>query len=335
MKPAIFALFALLISCSDPGVDSTPDNGGIVDAAADFASRLDSAGGPDVSVSTDTATPLPDTGANDAGVADTSTPPAIGSAGCGNENPPLGPLQMNVQGAMGDYIVSLPANYDPATPYPLGFGFHGANRTHENCQAGDCIGFQAVMENEAILVYMKSFSTNWLQQPERDQNAAFFEQVLDHMLANACVDEKTVFVAGTSSGATFSNIVACRYGDRLLATIPVAGGLPERDNCVGTLATMVVHGVDDPHVPFNLGEEARDFYLARNGCMMTAVPPVAELHARITAAGEIYECADYQGCNAGLPVRWCEHSEGGYDDSTHGWPSFGGAEIWAFVQSLR
>src|SRR5690606_14454258 len=141
-----------------------------------------------------------------------------------------------------------------------------------------------------------------------------------------------VFVAGTSSGATFSNILACRVGNRLLATAPVAGGLPERDNCVGTPAALVVHGVDDYHVPFTSGEEARDFYLSRNGCSMTATPVVSELHERVVANRESYECADYAGCASGQLVRWCEHSEGGYDGSTHGWPTFGGDEIWRFVQ---
>jgi len=33
-------------------------------------------------------------------------------------------------------------------------------------------------------------------------------------------------------------------------------------------------------------------------------------------------------------VVWCEHSEGGYDGTTHGWPLFGGDQIWAFVSGL-
>ena len=70
------------------------------------------------------------------------------------------------------------------------------------------------------------------------------------------------------------------------------------------------------------------------GTDLTALPPVNELHDRVVATLESHECADYDGCDAGLPVRWCEHSEGGYDGSTHGWPDFGGDEIWAFVRSL-
>jgi hypothetical protein len=43
----------------------------------------------------------------------------------------------------------------------------------------------------------------------------------------------------------------------------------------------------------------------------------------------------YPGCDARKSVVWCEHSEGGYDGSTHGWPLFGGQQIWEFVQALK
>jgi hypothetical protein len=49
---------------------------------------------------------------------------------------------------------------------------------------------------------------------------------------------------------------------------------------------------------------------------------------------ESHGCAEYQGCDPAAPVVWCEHSEGGYDGSTHGWPLFGGDRIWSFVSQL-
>ena len=110
--------------------------------------------------------------------------------------------------------------------------------------------------------------------------------------------------------------------------------MPEKTGCVGEVAALVIHGVDDTHVMFTSGEEARDFYLAQNHCAATSVPAVADLHPRVVANRESHECAVYDGCDLGKPVTWCEHSEGGYDGSTHGWPLFGGARIWEFVQGL-
>ena len=258
----------------------------------------------------------------------------VGSAGCGM-TPAAGGLEIEVQGQMGQYIVSLPPDYDPATPYPLGFAFHGRNRTGPNCHDGDCAGFQDVMQDQAILVYMTSLGgTGWEGDGERELNVEFFKKVLDDLVAGACIDESRVFVAGTSSGAHFVNILGCRFGDRLLAIAPVAGYLPEKDGCVDSVATLLIHGFKDPHVPLTAGEEAREFWRDRNGCGEDTVPAIADVHAAAEAVPESHSCAVYQGCDSSLPVVWCEHSEGGYDDSTHGWPLFGGQQIWDFVKSL-
>jgi len=158
------------------------------------------------------------------------------------------------------------------------------------------------------------------------------------MKAEYCVDQGRIEVTGTSSGATFSNILGCRFGDQLQSISPIAGTPLEREGCVGRVAAMVVHGVDDNQVPFADGEAARDFWAVRNGCDSTTVPAIADVHAEVRAARDqmmsTFACADYQGCDEGYPVRWCEHSDGGYDNSTHGWPTFGGELVHSFVNAL-
>jgi poly(3-hydroxybutyrate) depolymerase len=191
------------------------------------------------------------------------------------------------------------------------------------------------MQDQAVLVYMTSMGGDgWEGDGERELNVTFFETVLARMNDGYCIDQSRVFVAGTSSGAHFTNILGCRFGDVLVAIAPVAGYLPETEGCVDRVAALVVHGVDDYHVPFENGETARDFWADRNGCSDRTVPPIAEVHADVTATAESHGCAVYQGCDPGLPVVWCEHSEGGYDGSTHGWPLFGGQQIWDFVSGL-
>ncbi|HEY6078271.1 MAG TPA: hypothetical protein VIW29_05680 [Polyangiaceae bacterium] len=270
------------------------------------------------------------------------------SLGCNQAPGPEGEQMMTVNARTGLYIVSLPSTYDMAKPYPLGFGFHGRNRNHKNCQDGDCAGFQSVMGEQAVLVYMQSLRepldaemSGWEGGDEREDNAQFFEQVLAEVGAKYCIDQRRVFVAGTSSGASFTNLLGCRYGDKLLAAAPVSGGLPESQNCKGAPAAIVIHGIDDPHVPFTAGEMARENYQERSGCGDTTLPELAGMHADIRATRdaepsvEAAACVDYQGCAPASPLRWCEHSYGGYDDSTHGWPPVGGQLIWDFVKNLK
>lgn len=318
-------LGGMLLGCSDDDL-SGRDGGADATTGIDAASTADAG---DAAVDATTSSDAAVDATRDATVA------PVGSAGCGRVSPASGELTLTVGADTLQYIVSIPASYDPSHPYPLGFGLHGANRTHTNCHDGDCAGFQSVMGDDAILVYTRSVSAGWQDDNDvRDRNLALFTAVLDRMLAETCIEVGRIFVAGTSSGATFSNIIGCALGDRIRVVIPVAGGLPSRAACVGTPAALVIHGVDDPHVLFSYGEAARDAYRTANGCANETDPPIADLHARVVANRESHECADYRSCAPGLPVRWCEHSEGGYDGSTHGWPLFGGAAIWEFVSAL-
>lgn len=342
-------LFALALSaCGDDSSSSSSGAGGSGSSAGgssettrsgpSSSSGSDGSGTSDDGTTTgDGAGPSSSSDASSTSTADTSSGTggsgggATRSAGCGQPAPATGELTIDIDGAPGSYVLSLPAGYDPDVPLPLGFAFHGAGRTGPQCQAGDCAGFQSVMENDAALVYMTSIAgPSW--GDDFDRNDAFFVALLDQLLATVCVDENRVFVAGTSSGAHFTNLLGCRHGDRLAAIAPVAGYLPERDGCTGEVAALVIHGVDDPSFPE--GVIARDFWREQSGCTEETVPPIAEIHDAVVAEPESHGCAAYQGCNAGVPVVWCEHSEGGYDGSTHGWPLFGGQQIWDFVSAL-
>lgn len=263
------------------------------------------------------------------------------SAGCGTGNgaPPVGGQQLTTGGVEGRYFITVPRNYDPSVPYPVGFVFHGANNTEITCRSGgNCPGVQMAIEAESIAVYPRSFGTQWTQA-ERDQNVAYFDDLLAHVKANYCVDERRVYAVGTSSGAHFVNVLACRRGDDLLAVVPGAGERLEKEDCVGRVAALVLHGVADMvSVPFAKGEEARDEYAQQNECSTETVPALGTMHDMVSAARAAnmatYGCVDYQGCREGLPVRWCEHSEPGYDGTTHGFPVVGGTLAWDFVRDL-
>ncbi len=263
------------------------------------------------------------------------------SAGCGTGSaaPAAGAHFLPTGGQEGRYLITAPSTYDPNLPYPLGFVFHGANNTEEVCYiGGNCAGVNRALHEQAIVVYPKSFGTSWTAA-EREQNVTYFDDLLAHLEATYCIDERRVFALGTSSGAHFSNILGCRRGDVLLAVVPGAGERLEKDNCKGRVAALVIHGVADmASVPFAKGEEARDDYARLNGCTSETLPLLSTMHETVTGARALgmstNGCVDYQGCREGLPVRWCEHSEPGYDGTTHGWPVAGGELAWDFLRDL-
>ena len=273
--------------------------------------------------------------AGDATPGEGGTPPAAGakpSPGCGKPNPPMGARTFMSPGGTVPYIVSLPPGYDASKPYPLGFALHGFGRDHEACRRSDCPNVQMVMGDKAVLIFLKSIGAGW-ETTTRAQNLQMFTAILASLKTEYCVDENRVFVAGTSSGAAFTNILGCKLGDQLRVVSPVAGPA-DNTNCKGNPAAIVIHGISDGVAR---GENARNLYAQRNGCSMTTTPPLAEVRTKISAArsanrGEI-ACATYDGCTK-APVKWCEHSFGGYDNSTHGWPPPGAQLIWDFLQAL-
>jgi hypothetical protein len=122
----------------------------------------------------------------------------------------------------------------------------------------------------------------------------------------------------------------------------------------------MVHGFEDPHIPWPDARLTHDKgWMPKNACKTTNTPDLEMIHTTISAGTVIVPppgmwntpaasnrnkimCGDADGCAADYPVRWCEHSEPGYDNSTHGWPSsatsapFGaGKNIWDFWNSLK
>jgi polyhydroxybutyrate depolymerase len=244
------------------------------------------------------------------------------SAGCGQLAAAQGQLSIRVGGADAAYTITLPADYDPVVPSPLIFGFHGRGRTHLQFQEVDASGIQSELGGRAIMVYLKSQGGDgWNFASEVEPNVAFFD-ALFAVVSNAyCVDLERVFAVGHSSGGYFSNILACRFADRLRGVASVAGASQE-SNCSGRVAAILIHGVRDSVVSFASGRAARDAYLARNQC------------SPMTQPGPSGPCVYHAGCAERFPVAWCEHSEPTYEDTNHGWPSFASRAVGEFLFSL-
>jgi poly(3-hydroxybutyrate) depolymerase len=297
--------------------------------AASACAQRSAAPPPSPAPTTTTTAPTPSPAA--------AAPAARGSAGCGHPGPIAGERIMTTQGLTTPFIVSLPPRYDPGRAYPLVFGFHGFQRNHQHCREDDCGGLHDATAKEAIVVYPKSIGPGWEQGENRNRNVQYFQELLALIEGQYCVDLDRVVLAGTSSGATFVNILACRAGDSFTVGAPVAGSLDdgERAACKTVPAMIVVHGVRD-HLA--RGEGVRDYFAQKSGCSAETSPPLLPMHERLMAASaagrEEIACVEYQGCR-GRRVVWCEHSFGGYNGATHGWPPAASPFIWDFLRAQK
>jgi polyhydroxybutyrate depolymerase len=260
------------------------------------------------------------------------TAPANPSGGCGKANPAVGTSSSPLMVSSHKYYVKLPTGYDANKPYPLLFMFNptGNPITWAEQNAGyENNGAKAA----AIRVYPHPLneSSGW-----GAGDVSFFQPLYDQVTAAYCVDKARVFAAGESSGGDFSSILGCEHANKLRAIAPCAtkdvSAYPlnaTTRKCTGQVTAIVIHGKNDNVVGPANGPKTRDFYVALNHCATTtpAPQPVAGYTDTLS------NCLQYQGCDAGFPVYWCNHTDPNYSNTNHGWPAFAANMTWSVFAS--
>jgi poly(3-hydroxybutyrate) depolymerase len=157
---------------------------------------------------------------------------------------------------------------------------------------------------------------------------SFFTPLFDKVTADYCVDKARAFAAGESSGGDFSSILGCEHADKLRAIAPCATkNVPQYPldattrKCTGQVAAIIIHGKSDNVVGPENGPKTRDFYSALNHCGTMTTPVAGYTDSQSN-------CVQYQGCDAGYPLYWCQHSDPNYSNTNHGWPKFAGKMSW-------
>lgn len=228
------------------------------------------------------------------------------------------------------YYVKLPGSYDPQKPYPVIFMFNPTgnpiNWAEQNA------GFeQNGAKDAAIRVYPHpaNSSSGW-----GANDVAFFAPLYEQITGNFCADKARMFAAGESSGGDFSSILGCEHADKLRAIGPCAtknvNQYPLDANsrkCTGQVTAVIIHGKSDSVVGPENGPRTKDFYRALNHCgtMTTPVPGFTDT---------LSNCLEYQGCDAGRAVYFCQHTDPNYSNTNHGWPAFAPKMLWEVFSSF-
>jgi len=255
------------------------------------------------------------------------------TTGCGAMTWPPGDgtaIQMiDIEGTPRQYIVQLPAAYDPSHPYRLVFAWHGRTGTATQV-ARNFYGLESTLGATTIFVSgqglgteMDPADTGW---PNTDgQDVLFVRTLLTSLSSSYCIDQNRIMSVGMSYGGIMSYHLACQMSDVFTAIAPIAGAaFGGRGQTCGTnpVAVFGVHGTADETVTLVSGEMAKDSYVTRNHCMTTTQP----LAMTPCTGSDGCACVEYDGCDAGSPIVWCTHSGG------HTIPQWSGPGIAAFFQ---
>jgi poly(3-hydroxybutyrate) depolymerase len=232
--------------------------------------------------------------------------------------PESGRFSIDVNGAMREYILAVPDDYDSSRPYRLIFTWHPLGGSAEQVATGfggGYYGLESRAQGSAIFVSPEGIDEGWANTGGRD--IAFLRAMLERFRAELCIDETRIFSTGFSYGGMMSYAVGCAMGDVFRAIAPMSGalysGCEDGDH---PIAMWGSHGDMDNVVPLSNGQSARDEFIARNHCTQTTTPT------------EPSPCVSYEGCDAGYPLVWCEFSGG------HALPSNSGQSIWTFFSQF-
>jgi len=177
---------------------------------------------------------------------------------------------------------------------------------------GPYYGIQAQAAGSAIFVAPQALSTSWTNA----NDIPYVNAMIARFEAQLCVDQSRIFATGFSMGAVQTIALGCAEGDVFRAIAPMSGEV--MGSCGGThpIAYWGSHGTNDPTIPIAMGRAARDTFRMRNHCTTQ------------TVAGTPTGCVDFQGCDAGYPVSWCEF------DGVHEPPAYSGEAIWKFLSQF-
>jgi len=232
----------------------------------------------------------------------------MGTNGCGKSQPSGSHLVMvDVGGASRSYEVIVPPIYANATPGPVYFVFHGAGGSHV---AVDGLGF----ESKYVSVFPDSITAGWDSSPS-SADVLLFDQALQRVKADYCVDSGKVFVAGFSAGGWIATALGCLRGNVVHGFASVEGGVLNRSaDCKGPVAGWINHYKMDPAEPYSSGTQQVTFFTALDA---------ASNPQPFDAPNP---CVRYTGS---APVVFCNP-----DGAVHGWPDYATDAIERFFGSL-
>jgi len=266
-------------------------------------------------------------------------------------------LKITSGGQSREYIIDIPADYDPTHPYRLIFSWHQAYGSDVGNAIGQYPAFngpnfdatnyayfglhrEATAANQPAIFVAPNGITSFPWDYTRD--VALFDDLLALVDANLCIDDSRVFTTGFSFGAMMSYALSVGRASKLRGAVTMAAAnynFTQPTNTHTPIAYMGTTGMSDGTCPWGTdtqGGKACDLQHAQdNGCTI----PSGNAIPTTTSGSKKNLCYDFEGCKAGYPVKVCTfdgaHTPAAVDDGTNtgddGLKAFIPPLAWKFI----
>lgn len=261
-------------------------------------------------------------------------------------------LSIEVGGSNRDYIIDIPADYEPTHPYRLIFSWHQAygsangnavgqypanDGPHFDAENYAYFGLhrEAMAAGEPALFVAPQGIGDFPWDYERD--VVLFDELLALVSANLCIDESRVFTTGFSFGAMMSHALSLGRASKLRGAVTMA---PANYNFIqppkegASVAYFGITGMGDGVCKWINSDQAKEggkycvlSHAEDNGCMES------ENFQTAAVGSQQHLCYDFEGCDAGYPVKVCTF-DGGHTPSSVSDGMAGDDGLHAFVPPL-
>jgi len=232
----------------------------------------------------------------------------VPSKGCGKDTslPKTGSFEYKWSGGNRTIRIDVGENYNKDKPSRLVFGMHCMGGWAGGVQQEGYYGLKPLDKEKTTIFVAPEGNGN--QAPWGEGDYRLFDELLDHLKNEFCIDESRVFSTGFSYGAMFSNGLSWDH-QKVLRAVAVYE-TAERNiflpkNTGEPIAWMGVLGLNDNVCTPEMGRNARDIILKNNSEGGKAVQEKAE-----EFTGGPHVCYDYKTVEERFPVRWCTQAGG-------------------------
>ena len=213
------------------------------------------------------------------------------------------------------FLLSVPPSALTGRPAELVLGYHGVASTPEAFLT--VTAFEEKAAEQGFIVAAgagvdRSWNAGACCDPAMSleiDDVGFTRDMITAIEDEVCIDSGRIFATGFSNGGAMTFRLACQAADLFVATSPVAGGIASSCEPAHDDSILIVQNVDDPFVPFVLGEVAADQFAGLNACGPERVT---------TEPASNTVCDAAPSCGSGTTVELCAVS-----GISHQWP--GGA----------
>ncbi|MDK8717410.1 alpha/beta hydrolase-fold protein [Corynebacterium pseudodiphtheriticum] len=196
---------------------------------------------------------------------------------------------IDVNGTPRQFIVDLPANYDPNRAYPVILGYSGAWDTADAFRGHSFLN--KAVGSDAIVAYPQGVTDKLKGKPawggphyaaqSVEDDAAFARALVADLAGKYNVDTNRIYATGLSNGGGAALSLACHAPDLVDGVASSAGAYYDAtvSNCVPDAAvpTLIMHHKDDHVININGGandhggrykaaRQVFDEFATRNGC---------------------------------------------------------------------